>query len=214
VRVYGAILGLLLATQSVAAQETVQKPKPFPISLHGSLYEADLDLRDMMTPAVLEKFNSGVTARLLLRASVIDADNGSVRSLSVTEYRIRYRVWDEEFVVRIWSPLGKESVQRFKDQTALLSRVAQQPHLPVAGAGDLVAGRRYFAVVEVEVDPVSEELLAKVREYLANPGGHRREGGGRGLFGNLARIFFDPQTGSNPNAIEFRSELFTAKDVK
>jgi hypothetical protein len=203
-----AILCLLLVAVAASADEPA--PAPFKVRLEGPVYLATLDIERVFTAAVREKIDSGLTTRIVLRASVIDLADRSVQSLSVIEYRILYRVWEEDYVVRRWSALG-ETADRLKRYDDVLRRVGRLKRLPVAGRDDLAAGRRFQAVVEVEVDPVSEELLARVREYLSNPGGHRRDDGDRGLFGNLARIFFDPQSGPNPKATELRSEPFVGR---
>ena len=206
---------LLLGLVALGARaEDRPAPPPFPVKLAGDLYEAKLDLDPIFTPAVVDKISSGITTRIVLRAQVLDAETGAVRSLSVVEYRILYVVWEEYYIVRRWTPVPGEAVYRIKQRSDVLRRVGKVEHLPLAGRDDLTPGKRYVALVNVVVDPISEELLAKVREYLANPGGSRREGGSRGLFGNLARIFFDPATGSGQSALELRSEPFTAQAGK
>jgi hypothetical protein len=209
VRAVGIAIGILGTAFAALAQEP-PAPPPFQVRPHHDLYVARVDLTPVFTASLREKINSGLTTRLLLRASVIDAEDGTVRTLSVTEYRILYRVWEEDYIVRRWDALGETSY-RVRQYPEVLYRVGRQRQLPVAGREDLTPGRRYYATIEVEIDPVSEELLEKVREYLANPGGYRREGGRRGLFGNLARIFFNPRTGANGSVLELRSEVFVAE---
>jgi hypothetical protein len=208
VRAPVAAIGILVTAFLALAQEP-PPPPPFQVRPHHDLYVARVDLTPVFTAPLREKIDSGLTTRLLLRASVVDAEDGAVRALSVTEYRVLYRVWEEDYIVRRWDALG-ETTYKLRQYPEVLYRVGRQQRLPVAGRDDLTPGRRYHATLEVDVDPVSEELLERVREYLANPGGHRREGGSRGLFGNLARIFFNPRTGASGLVLELRSEAFVA----
>jgi hypothetical protein len=203
------ILGILAMALAADAQERTQPS--FEVRLRRDVYVATVDLARVFNAALREKIDSGLTTRIVLRAQVLDAEDKTVKSLSVVEYRILYRVWEEDYVVRRWDAM-RQSTYRLRRYGDVLRRVARQKSLPVAGREDLVPGRRYVAVLEVDVDPISEELLERVREYLANPGGHRREGGGRGLFGNLARIFFDARSGPSPSAVELRSAAFVARE--
>lgn len=200
-------LATLLGLPRALAQEERPPPKPFPVQIQGELYLANVHLGRLFDAALREKLGSGLTTRIVIRTQVLDLEGNTVRALGVSEYRILYRVWEEDYIVRHWSALGERSF-KLRHYEDVMRRVSRQRSLPLATRADLPAGGRYQAVVEVEVDPVSEELLTRVREYLSNPGGHRAEGGGRGLFGNLARIFFDPRGGSGGAVLELRSELF------
>lgn len=201
----GWVLALAAATATAWAQTAA-----FRVRLQRGLYVATLDLSPVFTQALREKIDSGLTTRIVIRASVLDVETAAVRALSVVEYSILYRVWEEDYIVRRWNALG-ETTTKLRRYGDVVGRVSRQRRLPLADARDLVPGRKYQAVVVVEVDPISQELLERVREYIANPGGHRREGGGRGLFGNLARIFFNPESGAGPGAVEMRSEEFVAR---
>lgn len=184
-------------------------PAPVAIHIRGDTYTASFDLRRIFDAALKEKLKSGLTTRVVLRSQILDVDANEVRALTLSEYRVLYRVWDEDYVVRHWTTLGERTfkARRYRD---VVRRISSQRAVPVASRADLPQGGRYQAVIHVEIDPVSEDLVEKVREYLTNPGGHRQESGARGLFGNLARIFFDPRSGMSGATLQLRSALFGA----
>lgn len=204
------LVSILFALGPAArGQNEPAPPKPFRVMIQGDLYVATFSIRRIFDDALREKIHSGLTTRIVVRTQVIDIDEAKVRAIGLSEYRVLYNVWDEDYVVRHWTTLGERAF-RLRKYEDVVRRVSRQRRLPLASRDDIPQGGRYQAIVEVEIDPVSDELLAKVRQYLSNLGGHRQEGGGRGLFGNLARIFFDPRSTGTSVAYERRSEPFGA----
>lgn len=199
----------LLSFAFVAQGQDAPKLPPFKVYIRADTYTAGFELRRIFDAALKEKIQSGLTTRVVLRSRVLDVDAGEVRALTLSEYRILYRVWEEDYVIRHWTTLGERSFKA-RRYNEVVRRIGTQRAMPVASRADLPDGGRYQAIIDVEIDPVSDDLVEKVREYLTNPGGHRQESGARGLFGNLARIFFDPRGGASGAALQVRSELFGA----
>ena len=81
-----------------------------------------------------------------------------------------------------------------------MAPIAPPPLPPLAV---LVPEVEYFVGVEIEVNPVSPELLAQVRRWLVRPAL-----GGASFFGGFVSIFLNPKVAEADRTLSFRSQVF------
>jgi hypothetical protein len=78
---------------------------------------------------------------------------------------------------------------------------------PVAALDDVPVGPHCFVGLIVEVNPVSEELLAEVRRWIARPRGSQDVAGSSSFFGSFVSIFANPRIAEADRTLRFRSQL-------
>ena len=66
-----------------------------------------------------------------------------------------------------------------------------------------------------DLNPISEELLADVRRWIATPtSGARRLGTGDSFFGSFVSIFVNPHVEDSERQVRFLSQPFHLEEVR
>jgi hypothetical protein len=113
-------------------------------------------------------------------------------------------MWEEKFVVRSEGPGGHRDFQ-LASMDELIRECGALDKLPLAPIMDLPAGMKYRLQVRIVVNPMSEELRKKVREYLSNPDGSSHIGSPRSFFGSFSKIFVDQKAFQADAVYTYRS---------
>ena len=115
--------------------------------------------------------------------------------------------WGGARAPRIHDPRG-ERTSRHATLAEALKRATTFEELPVAPAAAVPVGRHHQIGVIVEVNPVSQELMAEVRRWLARPQGKSEVAGNSSFFGSFVSIFVNPKLEEAERTLRFRSQTF------
>lgn len=192
----GAARRLLLGV-SAAAALLVAHPRPVsadedpsPISaaltLDQDVVVATFDVTGAFTDRFRRKLGGGLKSQVVIEMSLRDPNGVEVAS-NIRECQLRLDIWDDLLAVGF-----READRQVRQKTPVIDTgLAVCGRVERASLGRLPALTRaqgYRLMVTVTLNPISEELLQKTREFLANPRG-RPAGGQRTLFGAVSRFF-------------------------
>ncbi|MBI3071075.1 MAG: DUF4390 domain-containing protein [Deltaproteobacteria bacterium] len=184
----------------------------FHVSIRGEHFYTSYRIDAVFTDRVKEKLTSGLTTTLLLHTAMFEEGRISPLTANVREIRVKYDVWEERFAV-----YQEDKFRRVKywakSYDELVDSLKWVADLAIAKKGDLARDKKVQLRVRVDIDPVSKELMDRVRAYVENPGGHRDEGRSRSLFGSLARLFGRSRQVEGFAAFVFRSPVFSMSQV-
>jgi hypothetical protein len=154
-------------------------------------------------PALLKKLSSGLVMNIVMRAYVYEDGQSAPIALALRACTVSYDLWDEVYRMHISEP------ERDRDQAGLLDGVVRQcaeaRDLPVVRRGLLTPGKLYFLGVEVDVNPVSKEMLEQMQKWIARPTGNRDISSGDALFGGFVQLFVRT-IGTSDKTITFRTQ--------
>ena len=161
---------------------------------------------DAFDEELLEQMSSGFVTTVVLRAYVVP--RGGVRPVAFTAatYRVVYDLWDDQYLVQINDASGARDA-RLPTRADALKAVTAIGGYPVAPIGVLPVGQLFYVAFIVEVNPVSQELLAEVRRWLARPQGGQ-EGTGNSFFGSFVSVFVNPKLPEADRTLRFQSQYF------
>lgn len=172
----------------------------------NAVIQTTLSFPDLIDRELVSKLKSGFVTTVVLRAYVYRDRTEKPITLSVVTIQAAYDLWDEVYVIRIRDPRGELNFKRKTREEAIrdLTTVVQLPLVPSV----LVPpGINHFLAVIIEVNPVSDELLAEVRRWLSRPN-RSRLGGADAFFGSFVSIFVNPKVAQADRALRFRSQPF------
>lgn len=172
-----------------------------------SLLRASFSFRDLVDKAMAEKLSSGLPTVLAMRAYVLREGEANPVALAVRTCRVSYDLWDEVYRLKI-AALGGERDSAALNLEGVLRQCAEARDLPVADRALLSAGRQHFLGVIVEVNPVSPQMLAQLRQWVARPAGSTGIGPGDALFGSFVSLFVR-QIGTADKTLRFRTQSLT-----
>lgn len=163
-------------------------------------------LPELATPELGEEIASGIPVTILTRAIVYDAATKAPVATSFATTRVVYDLWQEIFLIKVSDRRGARLV-RTPARAEALRLATTIDRLPLAPIDRLTPGRHYAALFVVEVNPISEELLAEVRRWLARGGG-AGERLDAAFFSSVVSIFVNPRLDAAERTLRFRSGAF------
>ena len=174
---------------------------------HQTLLRASFSFRDIIDKTMADKLASGLPTVIATRAYILREGEPNPVALAVRTCRVVYDLWDEVYRLKISSPGGD------RDSAALnldgvLRQCAEARDLPVADKAFLVAGKPHFLGVIVELNPVSPQMLAQMRQWVSRPAGSTGIGPGDALFGSFVGLFVR-QLGNADRTLRFRTQSIT-----
>ena len=116
-----------------------------------------------------------------------------------------YDLWAETYEIQIDDSRGRRRFSE-KSQAEALKRVTTLTRFPVAPLDSLPVGKVFFVGLIVEVNPVSEELLAEVRRWLAKDADQSKADSS--FFGTFVSIFVNPKIPVADRVLRLRSQPF------
>jgi hypothetical protein len=210
-----------LAPPVALAQQTPAPPsQPQALPARTANYAWDHDLlrasfsyRDVLDndPALRRKLSSGLPMHIAMRAYVYEDSQSTSSPTSVTLApricTVNYDLWEEVFKMHISEP-GRERDLAAVVLNGAIRDCAEARDLAVVQRSLLKPGTSYFLGVIVEVNPVSQDMMNQMRQWITRPNGSSSIGPTNALFGGFVSLFA-PNIPSSDKTITFRTQDFT-----
>jgi hypothetical protein len=184
---------------------------PVKLALRAGRVAASVNLEPVLPVELEGRMGNGLRNVLTVVVAIVPVDGGAPSAGHARLLEILYDVWEETWTVTVrdpQAPSGRRQVLRSpRELHQLLVHAADADLGPVSS---LPAGR-FTVDVRLDVNPISPELLARTREYLAGSAGPG--GGSRSVLGTVAGFLLrEPDDGGEP--LLFRSQPLTADSVQ
>ncbi len=207
-----------LAISAWAARANAQAPPPkSPLALpirtavlahDGRVVTITVPFRDAVDAEVVKKLTSGLPTVIATRGYLFREAGGDPLALTAKSCRIAYDLWDEVFRIQLTQPGGTASSLVAVNVEGVLRICAEARALPLVEPGVLRDGERYFVATLVEVNPLSAEMLERIRRWVTRPNGSAAIGPGDSLFGSFVGLFVT-RVGDADRRLAFRTQSFT-----
>jgi hypothetical protein len=89
----------------------------------------------------------------------------------------------------------------------VLRNCGEAKKLPLIDRALLGSGARYFVAMLVEVNPVSQEMLERIKRWVTRPNGSNAIGPSDSLFGSFVGLFV-ARIGAADKQLAFRTQAF------
>jgi hypothetical protein len=172
-----------------------------------SFLRASFSYRDVIDKGMSEKLSSGLPTVIAMRAYVLREGDTHPVALAVRTCRVSYDLWDEVYRLKISIP-GGERDSAALNLEGVLRQCAEARDLTVADRSFLTPSKPHFLGVIVEVNPVSPQMLAQMRQWVSRPAGSTGIGPGDALFGSFVGLFVR-QMGTSDRTLRFRTQTVT-----
>ena len=205
-------LALGLATTAARGQAP---PPPTPmtlparaasVALDGKLVKLTLAYRDVIDAEISKKLLSGLPTVITMRGYVFRESGGDPVALTAKSCRVVYDLWDEVFRIQVTQPGGTSSAIAVNVE-GVLRNCAEARRLTLVERALLRDDARYFVACLVEVNPVSAEMLDRIKRWVTRPSGSSAIGPGDSLFGSFVGLFV-ARIGDADRRLAFRTQVF------
>jgi len=179
----------------------------------GGALTIDVAVPDVFTPEARQRLLSGFATRVLVRVYLQEAGTSKAIAVAVQRVEIVYDIWDEKFQLRLSRGPGTEREIEVPTLGQAVEAATALRQFPVAPLDLLVPDHRYSIAVRCDLNPLSQELLAELRQWLRQPSGPQRRpgtGGGDSFFGTFVTVFINPQIDESEHQVRFVSPPFVS----
>jgi hypothetical protein len=171
-----------------------------------TLLRASYSFRDVLDDPIKQKLSNGITNVIAMRAFVFENGSDTPVFLAVQTCAVRFDIWLEVFRVKITSAAG-EREHPVVNVTGVMRECLEAHDLPIVDRSLLKPGTSYFLGVIVDINPVSQEMLAQMRQWVQRPTGSTAIGPSSALFGAFVGLFVR-NIGSSDKTLQFRTQPF------
>lgn len=207
---FGAGIGLELCGAEVARADELPTRAVGVVPRAGAL-TIDVAVPDVFTPEARQRLLSGFATRVLVRVYLQDTATSKAIAVAFQRAEIVYDIWDEKFQLRLSRGPGTEREIEVATLAQAVEAATSLRQFPVAALDALAPGHRYNVAVRSDLNPLSQELLAELRQWLRQPSGPQRRpgtGGGDSFFGTFVTVFINPQIDESEHQVRFVSQPF------
>lgn len=173
---------------------------------------ASVDFRDVIDDSIRQKLQRGLPTRILFTALAYRANTRSPISSSYLSCKVTWHVWEEMYRVEI-SRSSVATTQRHWTPTleGVLRRCAEITDLVLADTSELARGVAVFFEGTVRINPLDEELINRLRQWVTRPSRSTTAPPGSALFSTFTGLFMQ-RLGDAEKTLQFVSHLAVPPD--
>jgi hypothetical protein len=210
-----ALFALTLAASSASAGAARAEPPKTPAALpsrnavlavEGKHAVMNVAFRDVVDAEIEKKLSSGLPTVIVLRGWLFRESGGEPIALTAKSCRVVYDLWDEVFRLQITQPGGQVDTIAVNLE-GVLRQCAEARRLRLIERASLDDASRYFVAALVEVNPISQEALDRIKRWVTRPTGSTAIGPGDSLFGSFVGLFV-ARIGDADRKLSFRTQAF------
>ncbi len=204
------VLALLvwLGPTTVLAQAQANVPvRAMSVSFAG-VPTLGFSARDFLDASVAKKLQSGLPQTLTTRVYAYPEHGREPLAVSAISCRVIYDLWEGAYRIERQSERGDRTLTA-KSLDGVVQLCLDMPKLVLGkdASFDAQRGKHIYFGVLVELNPMSQDTVQRIRRWLARPGGNQLEG--NAFFGSFVSIFVTRKMGGADKTLSFRSALFS-----
>jgi hypothetical protein len=207
-RLLASLVFLLLALPAVARAQAK------PVQTRDALFEWDAEakllylsigFRDVIDPELQAKLSRGLPTTIVFTATIYRGGATGAQPLSTTAHtcRVTWHVWEEAYRVEITRPGGSQ-VRWTTTVEGVLRRCAEVRRLLAGTAAQMPANIPVFCSAKVQVNPLSPEVVQKLKLWVLRPSGTGTAGPSDALFSTFTGLFLQ-RVGEAERELKFNS---------
>jgi hypothetical protein len=176
------------------------------VALENAMVKVTVSWRDVVDGEISKKLLSGLPTVIAMRGYVFRESGGDPVALTAKTCRVVYDLWDEVFRVQLTQPGGQTNTVAVNVE-GVLRICGEARRMNLVERTLLKDGTRYFMAALVEVNPVSAEMLDRIKRWVTRPNGTAAIGPGDSLFGSFVGLFV-ARVGDADRKLSFRTQVF------
>jgi hypothetical protein len=176
------------------------------VTLEKGTVKLTVSFRDVIDPEISKKLLSGLPTVITMRGYVFKDSGGDPIALTAKTCRVVYDLWDEVFRIQLTQP-GSQTNAVAVNTEGVLRNCAEARRMTLMERALMKDDARYFVAVLVEVNPVSADMLDRIKRWVTRPNGSAAIGPGDSLFGSFVGLFV-ARIESADRRLAFRTQAF------
>ena len=209
-----ATLSLAMLPKPAAADETLvsREARYFWNKAKTELY-ADFSFRDLVNSALLEKLSRGLPTTIVFTGLVYRQGANEPVSSTLQSCKVTWHLWEEMYRVELTRP-NRRAPTRYWTPTisGVLRRCIEVRGLLIADRSQVEPGKAVQLRGKVQINPVSDELLKKIKRWISRPSRTSTATPGSALFSTFTGLFMQ-RIGDAERSVDVQTKLGVPKTV-
>ncbi len=206
---------LALALAVLACWQSTGRAQTIPVVMRAmnvtwaQTPRVSVSMRDFVDVQVSQKLQSGLPQTLITRIYAYTERGKDPLAVGVLSCRIVYDLWENTYRIERQTE-SQDKTWTVKNLDAVGRLCLELDHWPLGEpkSFERVTGQRLYFAAVVELNPLSQDTVARIRRWLARPSGGQIEG--NAFFGSFVSIFVSRKLGAAEKTLSLRSDLVTA----
>jgi hypothetical protein len=205
------VLSVLLWAVELFAQTS---PAPQRLPLRAAEFRWDspakralyltVGFRDAVDGEIRRKLTRGLPTTIVMTATVYAVGRTQPVATTAQTCRVTWHVWEEAYRLEVVRPGERPQPTWTTTMEGVLRRCAEGNQLLAAGAGQVPSGTALYIVAQVQINPISSDVLAKIQRWVSRPMGTGTAVPGDALFSTFTGLFLQ-RIGSAERLVQFQT---------
>jgi hypothetical protein len=202
------LVALLLAWPALAraqARPVQTRDVQFEWDAEAKVLYLSAGFRDVIDPELQAKLSRGLPTTIVLTAAIYRAGANTPTPLSTTAHtcKVTWHVWEEAYRVEVNRPGGSQ-VRWTTTVEGVLRRCAEVRRLLAGTAQQIPANTALFCSAKVQVNPLSPEVMQRLKLWVLRPSGTGTAAPSDALFSTFTGLFLQ-RVGEAERELKFNS---------
>jgi len=148
----------------------------------------DVSFRDIVDGEIRKKLSRGLPTTIVLTGTVHQIGAKDPVSTTAQTCKITWHVWEEVYLVETSRPGGTTRSAAITVD-GVIRRCAEARRLLIGTSEQVTVGASVYVTAKVQVNPVSPEILNKIKRWVSRPAGTATAAPGDALFSTFTGLF-------------------------
>jgi hypothetical protein len=201
-----AIALVVLSVASLALADEVQR-RTMGFVWWDGVPHVYYSARDLINAEAMRKLDSGLPQRIAVQHFVYAGRRGEPIVVGGHSCKVVYDLWQAVYRVE-FEQLGlAPQMLAFRSRPEVLERCLVMRGTPLGEARDYAPGQQLYVGSLIQLNPLSNTTVARIRRWLSRPRGEFNTDG-KSFFGSFVSLFVNDRIGSAERVIRLRSQDF------
>jgi len=181
-------LGFWLRPLVALGQAASARPSRFEWDETQAKLRVSLNYRDLIDESIRQKLSRGLPTTIVFTATVHQVGRAEPLATTAQTCKITWHVWEEAYRVEVTRP-GETVAGWTTTLQGVLRRCAEVRRLFAATREQVPINTALFLHAKLVINPVSPEILQKIRRWVSRPAATATAAPGDALFSTFAGLF-------------------------
>ena len=164
-----------------------------------------LSFREVVDATILRKLRRGLPTTIVFTATVHRPGIRDAVSTTTQTCKITFHVWDEVYIIER-ARSGRNDVQAALVPEGVLRHCTDVTRLLAGTSSEVLVGAPLSLRAQVLVNPVSDEVLDKIKRWVSRPSGTATASPGDALFSTFTGLFLQ-RIGDAERELKFTTKI-------
>lgn len=162
--------------------------------------------QDAFPPSIRKKLNSGLKTTVLVQLTLEKQGSKSARAYWARTVEVTYDLWEDKYLILREDNTGRRRASAASKSRAI-SMAAEIVNAHIVDTKDIPPGV-YRIRAKIETNPVSKEMLEKIRSWLVKSQNKSQSAAPTNYFGSFVGALVDRRIAESDHTVDFVSQWF------